>query len=312
MVYYYEINFVKNGVSERVLKHLTDCYKATSKDALSGSLTFSINALSVNSTYELEIYAVDIWGTKSEKQVVRVTTATADDSSLPTPYVDINMENGSVTDSRAGVTLENKGAFIINTAVTHKGKTYLKDVISITASKQHILATFKGSATSITRKFMGGATFEAFFVNSAPTDGINAVMCAWESGGWGVAVRNGKLFFQVYTGSNSGKYSSVTSADALPTNELTHVIAVFDVRCRVMRTYINGVLAGTMDFIGEYVAGSGDVATHFAIGADISAKLNTTSQSSGLTVVDLKIYDNVFTSAQAKLAYNVAVSELSK
>jgi len=313
MVFYYEITFIRNGETVRTIRHLTDFYKAIKVSDMETNLKLSINSLVVNSNYELQIRAVDIWGAKSEVQAVKVTTATVDDSTLPNAYVEISINGGSVTDLKKHATFENNGASITHATVWHQGKSYYRPVIALNGSKQAVLGKFTASRGSLLQKFTAGMTFEAFMLESSPTTGNLPIIAAWQNGGWGLSVQNGKLCFQVYTGESTsvGQYNRLDSRQSLSTTELTHVVGVLDNKCRQLRIYLNGIKVGELNFIGSYLPGLNNVYGHFSIGSDLNENLGFTTFSKNKIIADLKIYDKVLTDNQVKLAYQAAVKQLT-
>jgi len=313
-VYYYEVEIYRNGKLERTVKHVTDFYKATDFIRLTSTYKFSINFLSVNSNYKVVVRAVDIWGAKSDAQTITFSTATVNDSKLPTAYMDLNIASGKITDASGNVTFTNKGASVSTQSVKHAGKTYSVSSIRISASKQAYIGKFTKLTSSAvaTSKFDAGMSFEVFFVDLSPSNGDNPIMCSWETGGWGISMYNKQVMLQVYTGTSGGGYTAVRSPQNISQTELTHVIGVYDARCRTLKLYVNGVLVATEGVIGSYKPGDGDVYNNFAFGSDLTSKLALSNYSSNVIIVDANIYDVPLTDNQAKLAYTTAVSKLSK
>jgi len=311
-VYYYEVEIYRNGKLERTVKHVTNFYKATDFNYKTEALKISINSLAVNSSYKVSICAVDIWGAKSEKQTMEFDTIKIDDSKLPAAYMDLNLKNGTVTDTLGNVTFTNKGASVSYESVKHAGKIYSVNSIRISATKQAYLGKFAKFPISAiaTAKFDGGMSFEVFFVDLAPSNGDNPIMCAWQSGGWGIAMYNKQVMLQVYTGTSGGEYTAVKSPQNVSQTELTHVIGVYDSRCRMLRLYVNGALVATESVVGGYKPGNGDVFNHFSFGTDLGSDLALANYTSNVIIVDANIYTTPLTDNQAKLAYQAAVKNL--
>lgn len=322
---------LKNGVGATLMtkKLLADFYRHGDPADMKAEWEVSLGSLAGGS-YHVTVTAYDSWGAASEPVTVNfhVTTQGTDPSQLPEAYVDIDFDDGTISDAKGNVSIENHGASVEKSTVTVGGKTYEVDALRVKESGQYVLCEFYDFSTAQSFKEFaeGGFAVEAFYV-MGQKGAAQGVVCATEQypratssapgprGGWGIAENaSGQPYF-ITTASNGGTaaYISGPTASTTSTTELVHVVAVYDYENKVQQLYINGVAVGTgTTFTGEFVptAEASGLFNQFCLGADTYTGDVIDFPSVDMTMVDAKIYSQALSGAQAKLAYEAALESI--
>ena len=316
---------LKNGVGATLMtkKLLADFYRHGDPADMKAEWEVSLGSLAGGS-YHVTVTAYDSWGAASEPVTVdfHVTTQGTDPSQLPEAYVDIDFDDGTISDAKGNVSIENHGASVEKSTVTVGGKTYEVDALRVKESGQYVLCEFSDITSAAQMKVFaeGGFAVEAFYVMGQKGGEGQGVVCATEQyplstgprGGWGIAEKpDGRPYFITATSGN--KYISTEASSASSTTELVHVLAVYDYENKIQQLYINGVAVGTgTSFTGEFapVVDASGITNQFLLGADIYAEEPVHYPSPNMTMVDAKIYSQALNSTQVKLAYEAALESI--
>jgi len=311
-VYYYKIEIYRNGIIDRVVKYVTDFYKATKVVTETESLTIPLDSVSTNAQYTIKLYAVDIWGAESEAQTINLKTQETDDSQLPSKLMDVIISNGNISDLAKNASFENKKAAISKETVSFDSKTYTVDTIKISEKNQAYIGKFDTiqSAYGANAKFSSGMSIELFF-SDLDFNGSEKhyIMASRQKGGFGVYIENGKISFELFTTTNEYEVLTVTSKEII-SDALTHIMCVYDANCKALRLYINGKLSDATNVFGQYICATGVLYNRFALGSNLRQSLNPADGASNLLLVDANMYSLPLTDNQVTIAYNDAVNSL--
>lgn len=251
---------------------------------------------------------------------------TPDIVKLPEAYVDFDFQNGTVTDVKGNVTIENKGASVVQTTVTAGGKSANLDALRIDESGQYVLCTFNNleSADAVKEWAEGGFTVEAFYV-MGEKKGVQGIVCGTEQvnstklrGGWGLAENAGKPYFITATSGNAYISANTTASDVSSETELVHVVAVYDYTAKKQYLYINGVCVNSEGeaISGEFAPAGMEAFNKFCLGSDYRETEKVTEETQidfptpDMTMVDAKIYSSALSAEQVKAAYENALALL--
>ena len=153
-----------------------------------------------------------------------------------------------------------------------------------------------------------GITIEAVYVNRSKS-GTQGIVSGFEKYGIGISEKAGKPAFTAYVGSALQTAEFTTAASS---EELVHVLAVYSrsTSANSIAVYVNGEKVSTV------VSGTLKVqeTNHnvLYLGANCTAKGEANNQTTNLSIVDVKVYAEKFTHAQAIVRYNQFVEEFSK
>ena len=245
----------------------------------------------------------------------------------PEAYVDFDFSNGTITDTKGNVTIENKGATVGTAAVTAGTKSATVNALRVSNSGEYVLCTFNKLDTSDAVKEWAenGFTVEAFYVMGTK-GGVQGVVCGTEQanstklrGGWGIAENAGKPYFITASSKNAYDSANTTAAAASSTTELVHVVAVYDYAAGKQYLYINGecVNPDGQALSGEFAPAGAEAFNKFCLGADYreTAKVTSTTPidypTKDMTMVDAKIYSSALTAEQVQTAYENALDSLN-
>ncbi|MBS6446503.1 MAG: metallophosphoesterase [Clostridiales bacterium] len=245
----------------------------------------------------------------------------------PEAYVDFDFSNGTITDTKGNVTIENKGATVGTAAVTAGTKSATVNALRVSNSGEYVLCTFNKLDTSDAVKEWAenGFTVEAFYVMGTK-GGVQGVVCGTEQanstklrGGWGIAENAGKPYFITASSRNAYDSANTTAAAASSTTELVHVVAVYDYAAGKQYLYINGecVNPDGQALSGEFAPAGAEAFNKFCLGADYreTAKVTSTTPidypTKDMTMVDAKIYSSALTAEQVQTAYENALDSLN-
>jgi len=312
MVYYYEVEFIRNGTLERTAKYITDMYKAVTADDMSKTIDINLYSLKQNSEYEIRVYAVDIWKVRSEPQIIKIKTATIDDSSLPVPFMDVDTKNNTLVDIQSNVTFTKYGSVATVNSIFFNGKTYNYPATHLLTPSTAYVGSYKVSAfpEKLKQIYNAGVTFEIFFSDLAPSTDTRPIMSCMQNNGWEMSVQNGRLCFKIYTGSSGGKFNFVYCDLPNEGLNLNHVVAVFDSACKTLRLYLNGKLVDAVGTVHEYITKNDP--QYVSIGSSFNNDIKLNNNGANILLADAKIYHSALTDNQVKLAYDTAVENLSK
>ncbi|MGM9664597.1 MAG: LamG domain-containing protein [Eubacteriales bacterium] len=238
------------------------------------------------------------------------TTTPAVVVNVPEAYADIDFKDGTISDAKGQISFTNKGATVGKASVIHDGNTYEADALTASSGK-YVICKFNNISTSAAMKAWAesGFSVEAFYL--MPNSGsVQGIVCGTQNGGWGLAEdKTGKPYFITGGGSkyNSGAYAKSASS----TTELVHVLGVYDMANKKCSIYINGKLAQEVTIASNFVCGEGNTFNYFCLGDDIKTGLTGGDfPTSGMTMVDAKIYDSALTADDAANVYKAAVNSL--
>ena len=245
---------------------------------------------------------------------------------LPDAYVDFDFSNGTITDRKGNVTIENKGASVGEAAVTAGSKTATLSVLRIDESGEYVLCTFNKMGTSDDVKAWAESGFavEAFYVMGEKS-GVQGIVCGTEQakstgqrGGWGLAENAGKPYFITAASGNVYISANTTATSASSTTELVHVVAVYDYEAGKQYLYINGECVNSegQAISGEFAPAGAEAFNKFCLGSDYRETEKATAEvpidfpTSDMTMVDAKIYSSALTAEQVAAAYENALALL--
>lgn len=313
--HHYELVLInkETGAQVKRFKYLADFYLHAKTEDMKATYSQNVGYLEPGIEYEATLVAYDSWGAASETKTLTFSiTGEAPEAKPTSVYADFDFTNGKVTDTKGNVAIQNY-ATVATTEVKHGGKTASMDALVIKNTDQNVICTFNKITTADQMSTFAEAGFsvEAFYVMGKKGDTVQGVICGTEAGGWGVAEdKTGKPYF--ITGIPGGKYNTGSYAKAASsTEELVHVLAVYDFENKKQMIYVNGVLESTQTIQNSFGVGSEKAFNMFCLGADIR-KDGTAGDflSPSMTMVDAKIYDGVLSADEVKTAYNNAVALL--
>ena len=264
------------------------------------------------SKYTFELVAYDTWGAESNKVVytyepkLDITGAT-----VPDTYIDIDFAGGAATVAKGPATIELAGAAVADTAVNHKGVSKTLPTLNVTEAGQYAKLTLTEFGDNFDFQNMikkNGITIEAVYVNRSKS-GTQGIVSGFEKYGIGISEKAGKPAFTAYVGSALQTAEFTTAASS---EELVHVLAVYSrsTSANSIAVYVNGEKVSTV------VSGTLKVqeTNHnvLYLGANCTAKGEANNQTTNLSIVDVKVYAEKFTHAQAIVRYNQFVEEFSK
>lgn len=274
--------------------------------------SFGAGTFNRGSEYTFELVAYDTWGAESNKIVYTYAPKLElNNVTVPDAYIDIDFANGEATDTKGNAKVELVGATVSDVSVSHNGTTKTNSSLNITEAGQFAKLTLNNFSDNFdVQDFIkkDGITIEAVYVNRSK-NGTQGIISAYEKYGWGISEQSGKPAFTMYTGSklNTAEFSKQSSE-----TDLVHVIAVYSraATANTVAVYVNGEKAS------EVVSGTPKVHEKqynvLYIGANCLANGEANNMTSDLSVVDVKIYAEKFTHAQALTRYNKFVEEFAK
>lgn len=309
--HHYEMTYSQPDGSATTVWLMSDFYLCPQKSQMRKSFEYPLGGYT-KGNYTFSITAVDSWGAKSETKVVQfsVNGSTIDPSTLPEPYVDLDFTGGAITDAKGNVSVTNNGATVGKCYIQDDGEEYGIDAIT-TGGGKYATCQFKNYSSSETfTSFMNaGFTVEAYFLDKTGSDVAQGIVCATESGGWGLAERvSGVPYFVVGEGTSSNSYKSVDAKNAITKGKLVHVAGVYDPFGKLLSIYVDGVLQSSAEIIGSFHAGTGDTFNKFCLGADIKAS-GLDFPSANMTILDAKFYNMALNAAQVGLAHEKTVAD---
>jgi len=308
---------VKDG--DRVMetsckKVLADYYRSPQVSQMKKEYTYDLGTgvFDRGSKYTFELVAYDTWGAESNKVVYtyepKLDLAGA---KVPDTYIDVDFAGGAATVAKGPATIELAGATVADTAVKHNGVSKTLPTLNVTGAGQYGKLTLTEFGDNFDFQNMikkNGLTIEAVYVNRSKSD-TQGIVSGYEKYGIGIVENAGKPAFTAYVGSGlqTAEFTAASSAE-----DLVHVIAVYSrsTSANSVSVYVNGEKASTV------VSGTLKVqeTNHnvLYLGANCKANGEANNQTTDLSIVDVKVYAEKFTHAQAIVRYNQFVEEFSK
>lgn len=305
--HHYKIELKNIDAGRTTVKNvLSDFYHHAKRSDMKKEYSLFLGNLK-DGKYRVTITAYDSWDAASETKVIEWESKKGEISSdLPEAYVDLDFENGAVVDKKNHVAITNMGASVSKAEVRFDGKDYTANVLRASKGKYLICQfTELSSRESFNEWAQSGFSVEAFYVMNTKGS-VQGIVCGTQNGGWGLAEDNGgKPYFITGGGSkyNTGAYAKNASSTA----SLVHVVGVYDLAETKCHIYINGELSTTVSINGNFVAGEGDTFNRFCIGDDIKpGNVGGDFPTSGMTMVDAKLYSAALNSEQVAKAFAAA------
>lgn len=314
-VHDYLLVLKNKGTGEVVkqFKYLADFYRHPDPANMKETYSQNLGLLEPGVEYEASLTAYDSWGAVSEtKSITFSITGETVETKPASVYVDLDFTDGKVTDTKGNVTIQNN-ATVEKASVKFGGKSATVDALVIKNEEQNVTCTFNKLTTSdqVTVFVENGFSVEAFYVMSKKGDDIHGIICGTEAGGWGLAEdKTGKPYF--ITGITGGKYNTGSYAkEVASTEELVHVVGVYDFENKKQMIYINGVLESTQPIQNGYGVGAKQAFNKFCLGADIIPD-GTAGHflCPSMVMVDAKIYEGALTANEVKTAYDNAAASV--
>lgn len=236
---------------------------------------------------------------------------------LPQAYIDLEFgESGSVTDTkehvRCEIADENKGN-VVTEVLRFDGEEYEVPHFRITDSGGVLRLTYTeiSNMLDLYELLVSGYTMEAFLVNFNETAASSSEQCmvsSTQSGGYNLTTYEGKYTASVHT---DGAYRHAILSDSYSTQELTHLVAVYDQNSETVRLYVNGECVDEQDAPGMLALASGECYKTIVIGGDINSDGGTNIHCSSFALSDFKLYRTPLDGAQAVALYARAAAELT-
>ena len=256
-----------------------------------------------------------ITGTTSDITVT--PTPAREEKILPEPYIDIEFfSDGTMRDIREHVscTLPNAtNGRVENTAVTFASKVYTVPHLHVEKEQGAVLLTYEYLATEadVTQLMAGGFTVETFLVNGNRLAANSTEQCmtnAGQSGGFGLSIKHGKLGFGVYTDSS---YKTASFPGQHNTEELTHVLGVYNPATKTVSLYVNGVPVKTVEASGVFRPAQQNCHPYIVLGGDIGSSGKTELYATNTRIADFKLYPTALIAEDVTIAYETAVAKLT-
>ena len=310
-VHHYYLVLRKNGSYVNSWKFLADFYLHPHPSGMKDVWTLALGTLPAGN-YECVLTAYDSWDASDTCTLTFTVEETQ--SSDPEVFADIDFTGGAITDTKARLSIDNRGAAVASTSVSHGGNTYTVPALKASASR-NVRCQFKDLTTSEVASgfFRCGFSVEAMFVDRSPGSSIHGVVCGTQAGGWGLAMRaNGTPYFIVGEDSYN-TYKSVDAASVISTSELTHVVCVYDPSAQKMSIYLNGALSRSQSISGLFYLGAEDTYNRFCLGADIAPNDKATDfNCTDMVITDAKFYTGALDATAVQAAYQAAVQALNQ
>lgn len=238
--------------------------------------------------------------------------------SLPVPYINLAFtDDGEVSDLSGHVdfTFENRElGSVVSTPVSFGGKSYITPHYQVRGVGGALKLRYNQltSAAELYSLLSDGFTLEAFVVNHVALDAGSKEQCmvsSCQSGGYNFTTHTGKYKMSVYTDS---KYRNPTFGDTYSTDELTHLVGVYDAAGGTATLYVNGNKTDEVEAPGLLGLAQGDAWRVIVIGGDVAADGNSvTTNCTSFELTSFRLYTEVADYSTARTMYEAAVSELT-
>lgn len=304
-----------NRVIETACKKvLADYYKHPQVSDMQTEWTFDLGTGVFNrgSKYTFSLVAYDTWGAASNEVVYTYEPKLdLENVTIPDAYIDIDFANGTATDTKGKATIELVGATITDTEVKHNGVTKTLPALNVKSEGQYAKLTLNGFADNFDMQDFikkAGITIEAVYVNRSKS-GTQGIVSGYEKYGIGISEQSGKPAFSAYVGSSlqTAEYEKQSSSE-----DLVHVLAVYSrtTSASTISVYVNGEKASTV--VSGILKVQENNHNVLYLGANCSANGTANNTTSDLSIVDVKVYSEKFTHAQALVHYQNFVESYSK
>jgi hypothetical protein len=308
LIHHYVLEVKENGALLETHKILTDFYRAPQVANMKAEYEVEIDeGLSRGAKYDICLTAYDSWGAASNTVTYRYEPVLdTSNVKLPNPYVDIDFADGKATDKVGNATVELVGGAKVEAgSYTMDGATKTLTGINIKGDG-YGKVTFNKSAGDLESDslFKKKYAVEILYVNRSKA-GTQDIFGGYATEGFGVYETEGKPAF---TGRLTAKeFKLIEAKDATSANDLVHVIVTFSSsNPALFGIYVNGVRTAVKGSTSAKFASN-----IFAIGANYAEGTPGVS-AKDLSVVDLKVYADTFSLAQAKVRYDEVVAEFKK
>ncbi len=236
---------------------------------------------------------------------------------LPIPYIDINFTGGgTVLDSMGHVTCllydQAKGS-VVTKNVMFGGKSYETCTLEVREAGGVALLKYEhiNSSNELLALLRDGFTMEAFLVNHntlSPSDNEQCMISSCQSGGYNFTTHQGQYKLSVYT---DGSYRNPTLNKPYSTNELTHLVGIYDPISQTAALYVNGDIVSEVSAPGMLALAQSEAWRTIALGGDINGNGKPTTLCQSIDITDFKLYTTAVHASQAQVMYEAAVSELT-
>ena len=271
--------------------------------------TSTVSDATVQTTAVSEVHTTS--ADTSEPTVLR------EEKTLPEPYIDIEFTaDGRAADKYGHVSCTlpaSENGRVINDAVTLDGKTYTVPHYYAERPQGAMVLTYEYLVTEadVTQLMKKGFTVETFLVNRNRLSTADTEQCmtnAGQSGGFGLSIKNGKLGFGVYTDTS---YKTASFPGKYDTENLTHLLGVFDPDAKRVSLYANGMLVASSTAAGEFRPAQQNCHPYIVLGGDIGSGGKTELYATDTRITDFKLYPAALTADEAKIAYDTAIAALT-
>ena len=310
MVHHYVMEVLKDGSAILTKKYLADFYLHPQAADMSKTWSASLGRLAPG-TYQAVITAYDSWDASA--RMVRTLTVEEPQPSEPALYADIDFTDGTVTDVKGMLSIDNRGATVGPTEVRFGGQSYTVPAMKAAAGK-NVRCLFKDIASSSEAAafFGSGFSVEAMFVDRSP-GAVHGVVCGTQYGGWGLAMRATGVPYFIAGEDQRNNYVAVDATAAASTSDLTHAVCVYDPFAKKTSIYINGVLSSSKAISGDFYPGVNGAFNRFCLGADISdGDASTDFNATDMVITDAKFYTGSLDATAVQAAYQAAVNALGQ
>ena len=260
--------------------------------------------------------AVTSESTVTSAQTEPPVTPQKEERTLPEAYIDIDFSpDGTMRDSRGHVTCtmpDPACGRVESTPVSFDGGTYTIPHLYVEREAGAVILTFEHLAleSEVTQLLGGGFTVETFLVNGNRLSSGSTEQCmtnAGQSGGFGLSIKNGKLGFGVYTDTS---YKTAAFGGKYDTENLTHLLGVYDPDAKAVRFYVNGKLVNEVDASGVFRPAQQGCHVSIVLGGDIG-KGGTELHATNTRIADFKLYPIALTQEEATISYETAAAQLT-
>ena len=194
---------------------------------------------------------------------------------------------------------------------------YTANGMEIDQSNGFLKGTYNGEKDDWQNTLNNGFTMETVYVNETRADAWEGIFCATQHTDFGLAVtkNSNKPYFLGHVG---GSYRFANGTTDMPTDALTHIIAVFDKNGEQVRLYVNGVLDASGAASGDLIVAGEGSDKYIYLGAD--PKYGRDDDGDGMDEVDgqmdqgkivlANMYTAVFSDDDAAKACSNAIAKL--
>ncbi len=241
-VHHYVITVEQEGSTDKptTFKILTDFYRHAKVEDMKKewTLDFGMN-FTRGAKYTIKLTAYDSWDAASNTLVYEYTPKLdMENVKIPDVYADIDLNNGTITDAKGKLTIENVGAIIENSEVSFSGKTKTLPTLNIKEAGQYVKLTFGeyDTASKFTSMVQKDFAIEVLYVNRSKS-GTQGIVSGYGKYGLGFYETNGTPAFQAHM---KGSFQTLVANDKPSADEYVHVIATYAKSSALITIYVNG------------------------------------------------------------------------